>query len=159
MRERIEQHGVFHVVTKTRQDLPGLTTEGVPQIIVDNLLMTTYLQQAHLYAFCILPNHFHILLKPGHKGLSEYMRSLKTCSSFHIGKVFHRSVGPWTDTAKSVLWERGFYDERVQSFAQYQEVKRYIEYNALKHGYVKNPLLWKWSSLVQRNIVVFCEEW
>jgi REP element-mobilizing transposase RayT len=81
------QHGTFHITTNTRGKVPWCTYEGIPQILIDNLVMTRNVLKAELYAFCILPDHMHILLNPGKKGLGRFMHSFKKNSSRDIQTV------------------------------------------------------------------------
>lgn len=50
----------------------------VPPIIIENLKKTREAQPAYIYAFCILPNHMHLLLSPFTKGISKFMQSFKS---------------------------------------------------------------------------------
>lgn len=82
--QRFKQRGVFHVITNTRGRMPWCTFPGIPEILIDNLNMTRNLHDACIYAFCILPDHIHIVMKPGMKGLSAFMHSFKRNSSWHV---------------------------------------------------------------------------
>ncbi len=57
-------------------------------MIIDNLRMTRNMQDAKLYAFCILPDHMHILLSPGTKGLSAFVHSFKRNTMRDVRKFF-----------------------------------------------------------------------
>lgn len=56
-------------------------------MIIDNLVMTRNIQHAELYAFCILPNHLHIVLSPGEKGLSAFTHSFKRNTMRDIRRI------------------------------------------------------------------------
>jgi REP element-mobilizing transposase RayT len=71
------QHGLFHITTNARGKIPWCTLGDVPRIILDNLIMTRNMQHAELYAFCILPDHVHIIMSPSSKGLSAFVHSWK----------------------------------------------------------------------------------
>ena len=66
--QHFEQQGIFHVTTNAKQKIPWLTWTGVPEILINNLWMTRNLYHAEVYAFCILPDHMHVVLRPGEKG-------------------------------------------------------------------------------------------
>lgn len=44
------------------------------------------------------------------------------------------------------LWQRGFYDHLIRNEQDFREKLNYINYNAVKHGLVKDPKDWKYSS-------------
>jgi len=44
------------------------------------------------------------------------------------------------------LWQRGFYDHLIRNERDFREKLNYINYNAVKHGLVKDPKDWKYSS-------------
>jgi putative transposase len=94
-----------------------------------------------LIAFCVMPNHFHLLLWP-HVGfeISTYMQLVMnkhicdlqtrqgTKGTGHVYQGRHKNV--------TILTERHFYIEA-----------RYIEGNALAAGLVERAEAWPWSSL------------
>ncbi|MBM3227272.1 hypothetical protein FJZ27_00185 [Candidatus Peribacteria bacterium] len=87
-----EQHGTFHITTNAYGKIPWLTRPGIPEVVIDHLRMTRNVQQAKVYAFCILPDHMHIIVRPGVKGLSAFMQSFKRNSSWHIQMLHRPSV-------------------------------------------------------------------
>ncbi len=88
------QHGIFHVTTNAAKKNPWLTMDGVPNVIIDNLMMTRNVHRAQVHAFCILPDHMHIILTPGEKGLSSFIHSFKRNSSKDIRSILGvRSAG------------------------------------------------------------------
>jgi len=77
MTQKHFQYGLFHVTTNAKKHVPWCTSGQIPPIILDNLFMTRNLYDAKVYAFCILPDHMHIIVNPGDKGLSQFMHSFK----------------------------------------------------------------------------------
>lgn len=68
---------MFHITTNTFERIPWCTIGEIPEMIMDNLVMTRNIQHAKLYAFCVLPDHLHIVMSPGEKGMSAFMHSFK----------------------------------------------------------------------------------
>jgi REP element-mobilizing transposase RayT len=71
------QHGTFHVVTRAAHG-EWCTLPNAPEIIIDNVCMTRNMHGARVHAFCFLPDHMHIVVVPGEKGLSRFLQSLKS---------------------------------------------------------------------------------
>ena len=91
-----------------------------------------------LHAFCLMPNHFHILIEQcGDVSISKLM--LKVCTSYatYINKKYKRVGHVFQDQFKSVL---------IKSNSQLMWTSAYIHTNAVKDKMVKNPQDYKWSS-------------
>ncbi len=126
------QRGTFHITTATKGRMPTCTESDIPKRLIRHLCETRAMQDAQLYAFCILPDHIHILVSPGEKGLSGFMHAFKKNSSRDVPKL---------------QWQKGYFDELIRSDKQRGNVIRYIQGNAMKHQLVKEILDWPWTSL------------
>ena len=102
------------------------------------------MQGAKLYVFCILPDHLHILLSPGEKGLSAFMHAFKKNSSREIS---------------ALTWQKGYHDERIRDDKQRGAVVGYIQGNAMKHHFVSDSIDWPWTSLHFPNVLDPMEIW
>lgn len=119
-------------------------------MLIDNLCMTRTVQRARLYAFCILPDHLHLILSPGPQGLSTWMQSFKT----HASREIHQVFPPFDDfdAAAAVihpprrLWQKSFYDERIRSSSQCSAAMYYVLGNGMKHGLAADVMDWSWTS-------------
>ncbi len=78
------QFGIFHVITNTKGRVHWCTLPGVPRIIIRDLSIAKALCGMKIFAFCILPDHLHLLIEPNQKGLSKFMKSFKENSSRNI---------------------------------------------------------------------------
>ncbi len=86
------QSGIFHITMVTKDRIPWCTREGVPAIIIDNLVMTRNIHHAKLYAFSILPDHVHVIIEPRRGGLSQFIQSLKSHSSREINMILFNAT-------------------------------------------------------------------
>src|SRR5438309_2703659 len=92
-----------------------------------------------LLAFCLLRNHFHLLLWPRRAGdLSAYMMWLTTAHVPRYHQHYHSS---------GHVWQGRFRAFPIQEDDHLLAVLRYIERNPLRAGVVKRPEAWPWSSL------------
>lgn len=91
-----------------------------------------------LYSFCVLPNHFHLLVKP-EKGedLSRWMQWLTTSHVRRYHKKHASSGHVWQGRYKSFLVKD---DEHLLAVA------RCIERNPVAVGLVTSANDWRWSS-------------
>ena len=91
-----------------------------------------------LLAFCLLPNHFHLLLWPRHDGdLSQYMMWLMTAPVRRYHQHYHTSGHVWQGRFRSFPIQE---DEHVLT------VHRYSERNPLRADLVPRAQDWRWCS-------------
>jgi REP element-mobilizing transposase RayT len=75
------------------------------------------------YAWCLIPNHFHLLVRTGELSLSEMMRKLLTGYAIYFNRRHKRSGYLYQNRYKSVLCEEETY---------FLELVRYIHLNPLR---------------------------
>jgi len=78
--------------------LKGSTFKGIPR------LLNNYFDQIHLLAYCLMPNHFHLLIKQKDIGMMKnFMRSLGTRYSVYFNKRYERSGSLFQGIYKAVI--------------------------------------------------------
>ncbi len=113
-----------------------------------------------LLAYCLLPNHFHLLLWPrAHGDLSAYMMWLTTAHVRRYHQHYHSS---------GHVWQGRFRSFPIQEDEHLLIVHRYIERNPVRAGLVARAQDWLWSSaapyregrpLVARGPVAHAVDW
>ena len=94
-----------------------------------------------LLAYCIMPNHWHLVLRPHADGdLSAFLGWL-TLTHTQRWHVHHDTVGA------GHLYQGRFRSFVVQTDRHFLTVCRYVERNALRAGLVRRAEDWRWSSL------------
>lgn len=89
--------------------------------------------------FCLMPNHFHLVLWPRKDGdLSFYLQWLLTSHVRRYHKRY-RSSGH--------VWQGRFKAFPIETDSHLLTVLRYVERNALRARLVKRAENWRWSSL------------
>ncbi len=92
-----------------------------------------------LVAWCLMPNHFHLVLWPrGDGDLSRYMQWLLTA---HVRR-YHRHYN-----SSGHVWQGRFKVFPIQQDEHLGTVLRYVERNPLRAGLVARAEEWLWSSL------------
>ena len=84
---------------------------------------------AAIYAWSLMPNHFHLLVRSGPAGLSTFMRRLQTGYASAFNRRHRRSGHLFQNRFKSILVEDGPY---------LLELVRYIHLNPMRAGLVRN---------------------
>ena len=94
-----------------------------------------------ILAWCIMPNHWHLLLWPRNDGdLSAYMR-LVTLTHTQRVHAHRNTVGT------GHLYQGRFKSFVVQHDAHFLTVARYVEANAFDASLARRAEQWRWSSL------------
>jgi REP element-mobilizing transposase RayT len=90
-----------------------------------------------LHAYCLLTNHYHLMIETPEGNLSKAMRHLNGVYTQRYNRA-HRRTGP--------LFQGRFHASIVEQDAYLLEVARYIALNPVRAGLVEHPGRWKWSS-------------
>jgi len=91
-----------------------------------------------LYAFCLMPNHFHLLIEQcGNESISKLILKVSTSFSKYLN-LKHKRVGyVFQDRFKSV---------RIETNPQLMLISSYIHMNPVKDSVVNKPEEYRWSS-------------
>jgi putative transposase len=94
-----------------------------------------------LYAYQIMPNHWHMLLRPGKDG--EMSRLLRWVTATHTMR-YHAH---YDSSGCGHVYQGRFKSFPVQGDDHFRVVCRYVERNALRAGLVERAEDWRWGSL------------
>lgn len=101
-----------------------------------------------IFAFCLLPNHFHLVLEPSsNTALSQFMQWLLTSHVRRYHRHYHSSGHVWQGRFKSFPIQR---DEHLLT------VVRYVLQNPVRAGLARSPGEWAWSSLQKTSLTDPC---
>lgn len=112
-----------------------------------------------LYAYCLMPNHFHFLVKTKNLGLMENPGQMysKKFKNFFIS--YAKSFNKF-NKRKGNLFSQNFKKKEIDSIEYLRSVILYIHQNPVKHGYVNKIDEWKYSSykeIISGNSI-YCQE-
>jgi len=109
------------------------------------------LEEAHerfpldIFAYCLMPNHWHFVLRPNHDGrLTEFLRWLTHTHTMRWHAHFHSS-------GSGHLYQGCFKAFPVEDDEHFYTVTQYVERNALPAKLVRKAENWRWSSLARRE--------
>jgi REP element-mobilizing transposase RayT len=95
-----------------------------------------------LFAYCIMPNHVHLVLKPNPIDdeneilLEKIMHSLKSYTATEANKILQR---------KGQFWMHESFDHYIRSQESYERIIKYVMDNPVKANLVKKSSDWPWS--------------
>lgn len=96
-----------------------------------------------LYVFCLMPNHFHLLVEQTKDvSISKLLSKVCTSYSMYFNKKYKRVGHVFQERFKSVL---------IENNPQLMWTSAYIHINPVKDGIVKSPEQYVWSSYNDYN--------
>lgn len=90
-----------------------------------------------MYAYCLMVNHFHLLIETQLPNISEIMHYIKGSYTIYYN-IRHRRTGH--------LFQGRFKSIVVDKDAYFLELTRYIHLNPVYAGIVPDPAAYRWSS-------------
>jgi len=114
-----------------------LRQDQIAGIVIDHLRALVADGFCSLDAFVVMPNHVHVLWTP-HIRLAQLMRRTKGPTARWANEVLGRVGEPF--------WQEEYFDRLVRSAAEFEQIRRYIEWNPVKAGLVAHPREFRWSS-------------
>ena len=135
---------IFHVINRGVRKLKLFDHDADYRAFLVTLSESLARFPVHMYAYCLMPNHFHLVCSPSQDGqLSDFMRLLTLTHS----KRWHAARGT---TGTGCVYQGRFRSFPVQPDHHFLTVCRYVERNPMRAGLVKRAEDWRWSSLSQR---------
>jgi len=106
--------------------------------LVENALLHFDGQRYRLLAWCIMPNHVHLLVETkGGFPLPDLIHSWKSYCAKQSNKILGRN---------GTFWQRDYLDRYIRDAEHYAAAIRYIEGNPVQAGLVKRADAWPFSS-------------
>jgi putative transposase len=128
----------YHVLNRGNARRTVFHKEGDFEAFVKLLGQAQERVDVRLLAYCLMPNHFHLVVWPRQDGdLSDYMMWLLTAHVRRYHQHYH-SCGH--------VWQGRFRAFAIQEDDHLLTVLRYIERNPLRAGLVQRAEDWRWSS-------------
>ncbi|MFC2250759.1 transposase [Labrys portucalensis] len=106
--------------------------------IVETALLFFDGTRYRLHAWCIMPNHVHVLLTPLHEHkLSSLVHSWKSFTAHRINQALNRT-GP--------VWFKEYFDRKIRNEQRFEAARFYTEQNPVKARLCRSAEDWPFSS-------------
>ena len=129
--------GVYHVTTHGNGDTMIFEEPSEKERLLDLLADTAKKLDWAMYAWCVMGNHYHFLLKTSEDNLSQGMH--------HINMMY----GEWYNNVRERhghVFQDRFFSILITQDSHLLEASRYVVLNPLRAGLVTSPEQWRWSS-------------
>jgi putative transposase len=129
---------VYHALNRGNNRDPVFLGAADYRAFLSALVQTQVRYPFRLYGYCLMPNHFHLLLEPEPgRSISRILQSLTVAHTWRYHRQ-HATVGH--------VWQGRFKSPVIQSDEHALTVLRYIEANPLRAGLVTDLRDHPWSS-------------
>ena len=121
------EHREYYITFCTHKRKRIFSSHSVSNIAITNAKQTCLECQIDLIAYCIMPDHIHLLLMPaGEASVSEFARRYKARVTQELRKL----------NLSGDIWQRSFFDHVVRKDKHVNEIARYILLNPVRRGIV-----------------------
>jgi putative transposase len=129
---------LYHALNRGNNRAAVFDTTHDYQLFLHALAQTQRRYPFQLYGYCLMTNHFHLLLAPdAGQSVSRILQSLTVAHTWHYHQS-HASLGH--------VWQGRFKSPIIQDDDHALIVLRYIEANPLRAGIVQDLARYPWSS-------------
>jgi putative transposase len=129
---------VYHALNRGNNRQAVFASAQDHQAFLQALAQTQLRYPFRLYAYCLMTNHFHLVLEPeAGQSVSRILQSLTVAHTWRFHKR-HGSLGH--------VWQGRFKSPVIQDDDHLLTVVRYVESNPLRAGMVTDLIRHPWSS-------------
>lgn len=133
----------YHVINRGNGRQQIFHKDGDYSAFLDVLLGARQRYSVKVLAWCLMPNHFHLLVQPEEAAqLNKWMQWVMTT---HVRR-YHKHYG-----TSGHLWQGRYKSFIVQDNEHLLTVVRYIESNSVRAMLSPTAMQWQWSSHQGRN--------
>ncbi|MDB2384413.1 transposase [Endozoicomonas sp.] len=135
---RIQYAGALYHVTSRGNERKAIYRKDADfQLFLDTL--TDVCQQFNwtIHSFCLMTNHYHLVVETPDANLSEGMRQLNGVYTVRFNRLYGRVGHLFQGRYKAIL---------VDKAAYLMELSRYVVLNPVRANMVSSPDQWAWSS-------------
>jgi len=138
IRRYLEPGYPYFITTNTCRRQAIFFDEKICKILLVTLEYFKLVLDYKIYAYCLMPDHLHIILQPiGAYNLSYIMRMIKGNFSRKYNKLVFRS---------GKVWQERFFDEGIRDNTRLIKKIEYIHNNPVRAKIVVTPDEYKFSS-------------
>ena len=113
-----------------------LRRADIAEVVQDTLLHFDG-ERYRLLAWCIMPNHVHVVIEILNHSLSDIVRSWKSFSARQANMMLGKS---------GAFWHADYFDRYMRDDKHLETTVSYVEQNPVKAGLVEEAHEWLWSS-------------
>ncbi len=128
-RPRIDLAGYHHIINRGVNRADVFNNSEDKEMFLKILCKSLKSHNAILHSYCLMDNHYHLLIETTRDNLSILMRSINANYAIYFNKLNRRT---------GHLWQGRFKSRYITNEIYLHELLRYIEYNPLRANIVNS---------------------
>ncbi len=132
--------GIYHIILRGMNRQSIFEDDEDRQKFLKTLKSYKEICGYSIYAYCLMSNHIHLLIKTGQETLEQIMKRIGASYVYWYNCKYERC---------GHLFQDRFRSEPVENDAYLLTVSRYIHQNPIKAGIVENIKEYRWSSYTE----------
>lgn len=131
------ENGIFHVTSRGNARQRTYFDDRDYRRFVGTLQRTVKRHEWRCLSYCLMPNHFHLLVQTPKPTLADGVRDLKSTYARALHLRYDRDGS---------LYKKGFHRQLVSDDSYLLAAAVYVARNPIRAGLAPHPLDWPWSS-------------
>lgn len=132
---------IYHIINRANARTTIFSQDKDYQAFLETLMEAKEKFPVEVFVFCVMPNHWHLVLEPLENGsLSKFMAWL-TMTHTQRWHAAHHTVG------SGHLYQGRYKSFPVETDEYFLQLSRYVEKNPLRAKLVEKAEDWQWGSL------------
>ena len=132
--------GIYHIITRGINQQNIFSCDDDYERFLNTLIRYCRKSKCEIYAYCLMDNHIHLLLREGQEPLATTMKKIGTSYVYYYN---------WQYNRKGHLFQDRFKSEPVEDDTYFLTVLRYIHLNPIKAGIADDPASYPYSSYTE----------
>lgn len=127
---------LYHVIVRGNQQRKTFCVEDDYQAYLDRLERYRTKYQVRIYAYCLMPNHVHLLVETGSAPLGKFMQGLQQSYTQYFNRRYRKAGHLFQGRYKAIVCDKEKY---------LLALLRYIHLNPVRAGLAKRPEKYAYS--------------
>jgi len=132
--------GIYHIITRGINQQNIFSCDDDYDRFLNTLSRYSRKSKCEIYAYCLMDNHIHLLLKEGQEPLATTMKKIGTSYVYYYN---------WQYNRKGHLFQDRFKSEPVENDVYFLTVLRYIHLNPIKSAIADDLASYPFSSYLE----------
>ncbi len=143
LRHFSQENAVYFITSNVQRREEHFRDFACARLLEGTLWKNVALKNFDLFAYVIMPDHLHMMVRVNTVPLSEILRSVKTNASREINRYLCGRGGATpptnatTPTEQMFQWQEGFHDHMIRDEKDFLYHLEYLKANPVKAGLVE----------------------
>ncbi|WP_404404928.1 transposase [Jeotgalibacillus malaysiensis] len=133
----VSKSGIYHISIRGVNRQLMFYDDADRTFLLNKLLFLKVETGFQLYAWCLMDNHIHLVIKEEHISISKIMQRLNASYTIYLNRKYDGT---------GTIYDGRFYSTPIETVPYLRTVIRYTHQNPVRSLIVSSPSEYKWSS-------------